>query len=146
LFDPDTAARLATSFVGILTAAAGDPNRPALDLVPDLVPDKAPVAAAGTPQASTRRSGARAPARAEVERRIIAVWSAVLRRPDVRATDNFFDVGGNSLLLVTMHARVCAEFGVEFEVRRLFDASTPQALAGVVVHLLEGMPRTLTRR
>src|SRR5438270_632506 len=34
----------------------------------------------------------------ETERRVAAIWSDLLRRPDVRRSDNFYDLGGHSLL------------------------------------------------
>lgn len=47
----------------------------------------------------------RPPASAE-EARILEVWQSVLERTDVGVTENFFDAGGNSILLVSLQARL----------------------------------------
>jgi amino acid adenylation domain-containing protein len=46
--------------------------------------------------------------RGEVEQRIADLWSQVLGVEKVGADDNFFDLGGYSLLLVTLQARLAA--------------------------------------
>jgi len=48
---------------------------------------------------SGRESRLSRPAQTQLERLIAAAWCEVLNLPDVRAHDNFFDVGGHSLLL-----------------------------------------------
>jgi amino acid adenylation domain-containing protein len=65
----------------------------------------------------------------ETERRIAGVWSAVLGLEAVGAHDNFFDLGGNSLLLGTLHARLQSELALTLPIRRLFEHPTVHALA-----------------
>ena len=65
----------------------------------------------------------------ETEQRIAAVWSAVLGLEAVGAHDNFFDLGGNSLLLGTLHARLQEELALTLPIRRLFEHPTVHALA-----------------
>jgi amino acid adenylation domain-containing protein len=65
----------------------------------------------------------------ETERRIAAVWSAVLGLEQVGAHDNFFDLGGNSLLLGTLHARLERDLALTLPIRRLFEHPTVHALA-----------------
>lgn len=45
-----------------------------------------------------------------IERRIADAWSAVLGTPAVDVEANFFDVGGHSLLLMSLHASLAAHF------------------------------------
>jgi hypothetical protein len=54
-----------------------------------------------------------APPRNDVERRIAAVWREVLGTGEVGIHDNFFDLGGQSLLLARVHARLRQEEGGE---------------------------------
>ena len=45
-------------------------------------------------------------AKSEVERQIVAIWSKVLRLEKVGLHDNFFDLGGNSLLMSEMYVQL----------------------------------------
>ncbi|MFE4539998.1 amino acid adenylation domain-containing protein [Streptomyces scopuliridis] len=64
-----------------------------------------------------------------LERRIAAVWSTVLGLERVGAADNFFDLGGNSLKLATLHARLLEDLDRELPVHRLFEFPTVRQLA-----------------
>ncbi|MEU1408220.1 amino acid adenylation domain-containing protein [Streptomyces sp. NPDC005728] len=65
----------------------------------------------------------------DTERRVAALWSEVLGLPAVSVHDNFFDLGGNSLALAKLHARVVAAFGRELPSTALFEHPTVAALA-----------------
>jgi acyl carrier protein len=47
-------------------------------------------------------------------------------------TDNFFDLGGNSLLAMQVLARIRKAFGVEVSVRSLFDGPSIDALGKAI--------------
>ncbi|HUR46357.1 MAG TPA: MupA/Atu3671 family FMN-dependent luciferase-like monooxygenase, partial [Candidatus Saccharimonadales bacterium] len=70
-----------------------------------------------------------APAESSVEKTIAQIWQEVLRVQQVGINDNFFDSGGNSLLAVQAHARICEELKVDFPVIKLFQNSTVAALS-----------------
>jgi amino acid adenylation domain-containing protein len=65
----------------------------------------------------------------QLEKRICAVWSRVLGVEPVGTQDNFFDLGGNSMLLVTLHELLEQEIGREFPVQKLFEYSTVAAFS-----------------
>ncbi len=67
--------------------------------------------------------------RNEIEERIAAVWSAVLNVESVGADDNFFDLGGHSLLLVKVHRQLRERLPREISVVDLFQFPTVGALA-----------------
>ena len=67
--------------------------------------------------------------RTELERMIATVWQEVLGLKQVGIHDNFFDVGGHSLLLVRMHARLTTELGNDLSLTDLFQHTTVSALA-----------------
>jgi hypothetical protein len=63
------------------------------------------------------------------ERAVAAVWCEVLGRERVGREDNFFDLGGHSLLVVRAHARLRETLGREISVIDLFRHPTVAALA-----------------
>jgi amino acid adenylation domain-containing protein len=66
---------------------------------------------------------------AGTEQAIAAIWAEVLGVDRVGATDNFFDQGGHSLLLLRVHARLQKELGGTLTVVDLFRYPTVRALA-----------------
>ena len=70
--------------------------------------------------------------RTETEGQLAAIWRELLNVERVGAHDNFFDVGGNSLLGMRLVSRVRKTFSVNVPLRSLFVSPTLSALAGVV--------------
>ncbi|WP_261674441.1 non-ribosomal peptide synthetase [Streptomyces lusitanus] len=64
-----------------------------------------------------------------LESRLAEVWCDVLGRDRVGLDDNFFDLGGNSLLLVTAQTAVNRAFGSDLSVVDLFAHPTVRDLA-----------------
>ncbi len=67
--------------------------------------------------------------RSKVEERIAAVWKSELGLDTVSVFDNFFEIGGHSLLLVRVHDRLQQELAREFSILELFAKPTIAALA-----------------
>ncbi len=63
---------------------------------------------------------------------VLAVVRAVLVRDDIGPDDDFFAVGGHSLLAAELSVRLDARFGVSVPVRQVIDHPTPRALATLV--------------
>jgi acyl carrier protein len=63
------------------------------------------------------------------EKRVAEVWADLLGIERVGADDSFFELGGNSLLLMQLSVRLRGLFGVSLPVKTLFDAPTARALA-----------------
>jgi amino acid adenylation domain-containing protein len=74
-------------------------------------------------------AGAFAAPAAGRERAVAAIWRDVLGLAAVGRHDNFFDLGGHSLLLAQVHARLRAELGQELPLVELFRYPTVAALA-----------------
>ncbi|HEY0022716.1 MAG TPA: non-ribosomal peptide synthase/polyketide synthase [Longimicrobium sp.] len=70
--------------------------------------------------------------RTEAERTVAAVWAEVLGVKDVGAHDRFFDLGGHSLLLVRVQARLREAFGQPVPITHLFRYLTVSALAAAL--------------
>ncbi|HEU0053852.1 MAG TPA: AMP-binding protein, partial [Longimicrobium sp.] len=102
----------------------------ALDAFPLTPNGKVDRRALPAPSLEGRAEGA-APA-TETERALAAVWAEVLRVERVYADDDFFDLGGQSLLASQVTARVREALGVELPLRALFQAPTLAALAAAV--------------
>ena len=66
----------------------------------------------------------------ELEARLAGIWRELLGVEAVGVEDNFFDLGGHSLLLVRLQARLAADLGREVPVVDLFQFPTVRALAG----------------
>ncbi|MDM7491706.1 non-ribosomal peptide synthetase, partial [Rhodococcus sp. CSLK01-03] len=60
---------------------------------------------------------------------VAGVFADVLGLDRVSVTDNFFDIGGNSLVATRAASRLGAALGVDLGVRALFEAPTVRALA-----------------
>ncbi|MGJ6963144.1 amino acid adenylation domain-containing protein [Streptosporangium sp. G11] len=71
------------------------------------------------------------------ERAVAEVWRAVLGVPRVGATDNFFEIGGHSLAIAAVQARLGSALGREIPIVDLFRHPTIRALAA---HLDGGGP------
>ncbi|MEV0678601.1 amino acid adenylation domain-containing protein [Actinosynnema sp. NPDC050436] len=67
--------------------------------------------------------------RTATEAAVAGVWREVLRLDAVRATDNFFDVGGHSLAVVAVQTRLAALFDRQVSVVDLFRYPSVRALA-----------------
>lgn len=58
------------------------------------------------------------------EESLAAIWRNALGVEQIGAGDNFFSLGGHSLLLAQMRSRIHQEFGVELSLDALFDDQT----------------------
>ena len=67
--------------------------------------------------------------RSPAEEVLAAIWCEVLGRDQVGIDDNFFDLGGHSLLLVRVHARLSARLGGPMPITALFQYPTIRSLS-----------------
>lgn len=68
--------------------------------------------------------------RSDAERRLAALWTAVLGAPLAAGDQDFFDLGGHSLAAARLAARIRAEFGVDWGVRQIFERPEFDLMAG----------------
>ncbi|HSL83317.1 MAG TPA: condensation domain-containing protein, partial [Thermoanaerobaculia bacterium] len=72
----------------------------------------------------------RVPPRTPLEATLCRIWSEVLGVPEVGVLDGFFELGGDSILMIQVVARAHKE-GIRLEPRQLFEHHTVAALARV---------------
>ncbi len=70
--------------------------------------------------------------RGEVETAICEIWQRLLGIQRVGRDDDFFELGGQSLIATQLFARLRERFGVDLGLRSLFDAPTPARLAAAI--------------
>jgi thioesterase domain-containing protein/acyl carrier protein len=70
--------------------------------------------------------------RDELELQLTKVWEKVLGHRPVSVTDNFFDLGGQSLLAVRLFAQIEKIVGKKLPIATLFQAPTIEQLADII--------------
>ncbi|WP_328433271.1 non-ribosomal peptide synthetase [Streptomyces sp. NBC_00425] len=75
------------------------------------------------------RSGTGVAPRGATEKLVARVWSELLGTAEISAHDDFFALGGNSLLAAQAVTRVAAGLGTELGIRDMFEASSVSAFA-----------------
>ncbi len=79
--------------------------------------------------------GAEAEAEDEVLAAVLGVWSEVLRLPGLGPEDDLFDLGGHSLTIIQITARIRDLLGVELDFDVFFATPTPLGIAAAVREL-----------
>jgi len=79
--------------------------------------------------ASTRAPSLEGVPSSELERTLAQLWQGILKVQNVGLDDNFFDLGGDSLLLVVMHSNLQKLLQTKIPFTDLFEFSTIRKLA-----------------
>lgn len=83
------------------------------------------LALAGVPDSTIPRTEGGA----SMESKVLALWSEILDRPVNDATENFFDLGGNSIHVAIIHVRLMEMTGRKFPITELFALPSAHAIA-----------------
>lgn len=75
--------------------------------------------------------------RNELESRLAAIFASILGRPSVGVTDNFFHLGGHSLMAACLVAKVQEIMGRQIPLSALFRGGTVESLARLLEHETE---------
>ncbi len=126
LFKADRIVQMLEQFQTVLTAVAANPEHaiaelprsPSLRRSPPRVP----------PHAALAKAAYQAP-RHEVEQRLVYLWQDLLGVQPIGINDNFFDLGGHSLLTVNLIAEIEKVFGKQLPLSTLVATPTIAQLA-----------------
>ncbi len=77
----------------------------------------------------------------DLEAHVLRLFRALLGIEQVRASDDFFALGGDSLLATQLASRLRRDFAVELPLRAIFEQPTPAGLAQRIAASLEGADR-----
>nr|VFJ78176.1 MAG: amino acid adenylation domain-containing protein [Candidatus Kentron sp. FW] len=72
------------------------------------------------------------PPRDNVEFRLVRIWEKLFAISPMGVRDNFFTIGGDSLLAIRLLAGIEREFGVRLPLHLLFQEGTVEQLAGIL--------------
>ncbi|HSK76264.1 MAG TPA: amino acid adenylation domain-containing protein, partial [Thermoanaerobaculia bacterium] len=140
LFDHTTVLRLVDRYSRLLEAVAAEPDRRVgeIPLLSEPERRQLPLASHGKVDEKALPAPRRVrpdlgkepvPPRTPAEEILAGVWAAVLGTDRVGVTDDFFALGGHSLLATQVVSRIRQAFGVEVELRALFESPTVAGLA-----------------
>jgi acyl carrier protein len=135
LFEPATVARWADELLALLAEIARDParrvshliGRPLFDAPETVRPEVVRGELVRRPSEAAR--AADADDRSETQARLCVLWEALLRTDRVGLDDEFYDLGGHSVLAIRLLNRVSESFAVDVPVEALFEDVTVRRLA-----------------
>lgn len=76
----------------------------------------------------------------DLERKVAEIWAGVLELDRVGAEDDFFDLGGDSLIAEGLSIALNSEFGIAFKQSQLIDINTPRKMAAFIAGQLREEP------
>jgi acyl transferase domain-containing protein len=77
---------------------------------------------------SQESAAAAPPEQGDIESKLTAIWQEILGIESIGRNDNFFDIGGNSLIGLQLIARIKKAFRVQISAVALFEAPTLSAM------------------
>jgi len=72
------------------------------------------------------------PHSSDFEARLAGIWKDVLSNPDLRVKDDFFALGGDSLLALRLISVLRTELGIEVPIRIVFEFPTVESMARLI--------------
>lgn len=134
ILEADTARQLRERYLTMMARVSEDPQQSIAALQTLMGGNmKLGGAARPTPAAPPKAAEAAVPvtAKTPAERQLIALWTELLGTSEIRSSDNFFDVGGHSLMAVEMAERVKRETGVQLNLLDIANGTLGTLAAGL---------------
>jgi amino acid adenylation domain-containing protein len=111
-----------------------------LDALPQTLNGKVDRKALPAPEDPARLSVEPCTPRDAIEATMLDIWKRLLGHDGVGIRDDFFEVGGHSLLALRLQAEVRNHFGASFPLSAFFDEATLEHLADIVRRNLSASP------
>jgi amino acid adenylation domain-containing protein len=67
--------------------------------------------------------------RTDLERELVEAWEEILGQRSIGVTDNFFEIGGDSLFAVRLMARIKQRYRIDLPISILFERATIESIA-----------------
>lgn len=131
VFNPATIRRLQENFEVLLQELASNPDQ-AVSAVPKAANEKLDRKALPAQAIEPDKRREFVPPQGQLEERLTELWQAVLGVFPISATDNYFDLGGHSVLALQLFADIKFCFGLELPLATLFYAPTVRTMAGII--------------
>jgi amino acid adenylation domain-containing protein len=68
----------------------------------------------------------------EVEEKLVAIWQEVLGAENIGINDNFMDMGGHSILVISIISKIHQQFNLEIQLNDVFDNPTVKKLSRII--------------
>lgn len=95
-------------------------------------PDSSALPKPGAAQNARPKSAEFVPARDELEAKLVKIWEEVLGVQGIGVRTSFFSLGGYSLLIVRLFARINKAMGTSLPITTIFNAPTIEQLADIL--------------
>jgi non-ribosomal peptide synthetase component F len=117
ILDADTARQLRERYLTMLSGVIADPEQSVTALLAlaggNMTFGNTSPPESAVPLAVQVAASSPASLKSPAEQLLVRIWAELLGAVEIRATDNFFDIGGHSLMAVDMATRVQNETGVQ---------------------------------
>jgi non-ribosomal peptide synthetase component F/thioesterase domain-containing protein/acyl carrier protein len=126
LFEPASIQNVLTYFVSVLEAMAAATSQTIASLKPPTIAQRTPAAAA------ERTARPYVGPRSTTEAKLVAIWGQLFELPNVSVCEDFFDLGGHSLMAASLMSIVEREFGTKVDLSNLLLNRTIEQLGRLI--------------
>jgi thioesterase domain-containing protein/acyl carrier protein len=138
--DPATIGWILEHWVTLLESIVAAPDQHLGTLRSRIAADQIPTVRSLQKHAVQERQKSFVPPRDTLEIQLVQIWEEVLDIHPVGIRDNFFDLGGYSLVAVRLMAQIQQRFGKNLPLATLFHASTIEQLAHALRQHMDSLP------